>query len=42
MCVHHHVTILLLTIAYVANMTRTGTVILLLHDAADIFLEVGK
>lgn len=42
MCVHHHVTILLLTIAYVANMTRTGTVILLLHDAADIFLELAK
>uniref|UniRef100_UPI00398EDB80 ceramide synthase 6-like isoform X2 n=1 Tax=Pristiophorus japonicus TaxID=55135 RepID=UPI00398EDB80 len=42
MCVHHHVTILLLTIAYVANMTRTGSIILLLHDAADIVLELAK
>lgn len=42
MCIHHHVTVLLLTIAYVANMTRAGAIILLLHDAADIFLELAK
>eukprot|EP00062_Callorhinchus_milii_P026610 gi/632988923/ref/XP_007883370.1/ PREDICTED: ceramide synthase 5-like [Callorhinchus milii] len=42
MCIHHHVTILLLTIAYVANMIRAGAIVLLLHDAADIFLELAK
>ena len=38
---HHAVTIALLLICYVVNMVNIGVVIALLHDVADIFLEVS-
>lgn len=37
---HHAVTITLLLICYVVNMVNIGVVIAVLHDVADIFLEV--
>ena len=37
---HHTVTISLLLISYTINMVPIGLVIALLHDVADIFLEV--
>ena len=42
MIVHHVVTILLITCSYLLNFSRIGSAILLLHDAADIFLESAK
>lgn len=40
MFVHHLATILLITFSYTNNMVRVGTMIMSLHDASDIFLEV--
>ncbi|CAJ0575158.1 unnamed protein product, partial [Mesorhabditis spiculigera] len=42
MLLHHTVTLLLLYISWTMNMVRVGTLILFSHDAADIFLELGK
>jgi hypothetical protein len=42
MILHHLITIALITISFLNNFTRMGSVILLLHDSADIFLEFGK
>jgi hypothetical protein len=42
MILHHLTTILLMVISYLTNFTRVGASILLLHDAADVFLEVAK
>ena len=42
MIIHHVVTILLIVFSYLLNFSRIGTVILLLHDAADVFLESAK
>uniref|UniRef100_A0A1I7XW27 TLC domain-containing protein n=1 Tax=Heterorhabditis bacteriophora TaxID=37862 RepID=A0A1I7XW27_HETBA len=42
MMVHHAITILLLYISWSMNMTRVGTLVLFIHDAADIFIEAGK
>lgn len=38
--VHHVVTVTLLLICYVINMVPVGLVIAVLHDIADVFLEV--
>lgn len=42
MIIHHVITIGLILGSYLNNFTRVGTSILLCHDFADIFLEVGK
>ncbi|XP_049879536.1 ceramide synthase 5-like isoform X3 [Pectinophora gossypiella] len=42
MFVHHIATIALLSFSWVCNLHRIGTLVLLLHDCADIFLEATK
>ena len=42
MVVHHIVTVLLLIFSYYSGFFRIGSIIVLLHDLADIFLEVGS
>lgn len=42
MLVHHFATIVLVILSYISNFTRVGTIILFLHDTADIFLESAK
>nr|XP_049699062.1 ceramide synthase 6 isoform X1 [Helicoverpa armigera] len=42
MFVHHIATILLLSFSWVCNLHRIGTLVLLLHDCADIFVESVK
>ncbi|XP_069834076.1 ceramide synthase 4 isoform X2 [Dendropsophus ebraccatus] len=40
--VHHFATIFLITFSYCANYIRAGTLVMLLHDAGDHFLELAK
>lgn len=40
MFVHHVVTISLIIFSYVNNMARVGTLVMCLHDAADVLIEV--
>uniref|UniRef100_A0A1L8DUL0 Protein transporter n=2 Tax=Nyssomyia neivai TaxID=330878 RepID=A0A1L8DUL0_9DIPT len=42
MFVHHMVTLLLLSLSWVCNMHRVGSLVLAVHDCADIFLEAAK
>ncbi|KAL1021559.1 hypothetical protein UPYG_G00014810 [Umbra pygmaea] len=42
MFVHHLATITLITFSYCNNMLRAGTLVMCVHDAADIFLELAK
>eukprot|EP00064_Thunnus_orientalis_P015658 superscaffoldBa00002945_g15713 len=42
MLVHHLATIILITFSYANNMIRMGTMVMCVHDASDIFLEVSK
>jgi len=42
MVVHHVVTLCLLSFSWTCNFVRVGTLILLVHDVADIFLEATK
>ena len=42
MFIHHMTTILLMVMSWSTNLTRVGTLVLLIHDCADIFLEVRK
>ncbi|KAK9707077.1 hypothetical protein RND81_07G171100 [Saponaria officinalis] len=39
---HHIATAILIILSYIARFSRAGSVILALHDASDVFLEVGK
>uniref|UniRef100_A0A3B3QAV1 Ceramide synthase 6 n=1 Tax=Paramormyrops kingsleyae TaxID=1676925 RepID=A0A3B3QAV1_9TELE len=42
MFLHHLVTISLITFSYVNNMARVGTLVICLHDAADVLMEAAK
>ncbi|XP_044465463.1 ceramide synthase 1 LOH3-like isoform X2 [Mangifera indica] len=39
---HHIATVILVVLSYMFRFTRVGSVALALHDATDVFLEVGK
>ncbi|MFS8028302.1 putative TRAM/LAG1/CLN8 domain, sphingosine N-acyltransferase Lag1/Lac1 [Helianthus anomalus] len=39
---HHVATLILITVSYICRFVRVGSVVLALHDASDVFLEVGK
>lgn len=41
MFIHHVVTLLLLALSWVCNLHRVGSLVLVVHDCADIFLEVS-
>ena len=42
MFIHHIVTILLLVLSWTCNLVRVGTLVLVIHDCADVFLETAK
>jgi len=42
MMLHHIVTIFLLSMSFGTNFVRAGSLILFIHDTADIYLELGK
>ncbi|GAA0153619.1 transferase [Lithospermum erythrorhizon] len=39
---HHVATVILIVLSYIFRFGRVGSVVLALHDASDVFLEVGK
>ncbi|CAD6225142.1 unnamed protein product [Miscanthus lutarioriparius] len=39
---HHIATVVLIVLSYIFRFARVGSVVLALHDASDIFLEIGK
>ncbi|XAR55966.1 hypothetical protein NMG60_11036230 [Bertholletia excelsa] len=39
---HHVATVMLIVLSYIWRFARAGSVVLAIHDASDIFLEVGK
>ncbi|KAH7569922.1 hypothetical protein JRO89_XS05G0018800 [Xanthoceras sorbifolium] len=39
---HHVATLGLIVLSYISRFARVGSVVLALHDASDVFLEVGK
>ncbi|KAF0893950.1 hypothetical protein E2562_033369 [Oryza meyeriana var. granulata] len=39
---HHLATVVLIVLSYIFRFARVGSVVLALHDASDIFLEIGK
>lgn len=41
MFVHHIVTLLLMSLSWICNLHRVGSLVLVVHDCADIFLEVS-
>ncbi|XP_013868605.1 ceramide synthase 2 [Austrofundulus limnaeus] len=40
--IHHVATILLISFSWMVNYTRTGTLIMLVHDASDYLMELAK
>ncbi|CAL4084840.1 unnamed protein product [Meganyctiphanes norvegica] len=42
MIIHHSLTIILMTVSWITNFTRMGTLILLVHEGVDILLQTGK
>lgn len=41
MFIHHTATVVLLIMSYITNHIRIGCLIILVHDSADYWLEVG-
>ncbi|XP_047332852.1 ASC1-like protein [Impatiens glandulifera] len=39
---HHVATVILIVLSYILRFSRVGSIVLALHDASDIFLEIGK
>ncbi|CAN6447936.1 unnamed protein product [Victoria cruziana] len=39
---HHVATLILIVLSYILRFARVGSVVLALHDASDVFLEIGK
>ncbi|KAF8693591.1 hypothetical protein HU200_038994 [Digitaria exilis] len=39
---HHVATVVLIVLSYVFRFARVGSVVLAIHDASDVFLEIGK
>ncbi|KAL5553569.1 hypothetical protein UlMin_040970 [Ulmus minor] len=39
---HHVATVILIVLSYIFRFARVGSIVLALHDASDVFLEVGK
>ncbi|MQL69915.1 hypothetical protein Taro_002217 [Colocasia esculenta] len=39
---HHLATVILILLSYIFRFARVGSVVLALHDASDVFLELGK
>ncbi|XP_065875912.1 ceramide synthase 1 LOH3-like [Euphorbia lathyris] len=39
---HHVATVILIVLSYILRFARIGSVVLALHDASDIFLEITK
>ena len=42
MMIHHVATITLLTLSWADNMVRVGTLVLVVHDAVDYWMEVSS
>ncbi|XP_066153700.1 ceramide synthase 6 [Euwallacea fornicatus] len=42
MFIHHIASILLMSLSWIVNVFRIGTLVLVVHDLADIFLEAAK
>lgn len=42
MFVHHIITLILCATSWICNLHRIGSLVLLVHDCADIFLEAAK
>ncbi len=40
MFIHHMITLLLMALSWVCNLHRVGSLVLVVHDCADILLEV--
>lgn len=40
MFVHHLATVVLISFSYANNMVRVGTLVMCVHDASDVLLEV--
>ncbi|URE35344.1 ASC1-like protein [Musa troglodytarum] len=39
---HHMATVILIVLSYIFRFARVGSVVLAIHDASDVFLEMGK
>ncbi|KAF2321401.1 hypothetical protein GH714_040991 [Hevea brasiliensis] len=39
---HHVATVILIVLSYIFRFARVGSVVLAIHDASDILLEIGK
>ncbi|XP_071694140.1 ceramide synthase 1 LOH3-like [Rutidosis leptorrhynchoides] len=39
---HHFASVILIALSYICRFARVGSIVLALHDATDVFLEIGK